>query len=1050
MTERMRHFSKLFLALVLFAFCLALPTSASAQTITTGTISGTVVDQQGGTLPGVSIVAVHTPTGTSYDGVANSDGRFTLLNVRVGGPYAITARLAGFTDESLAGVVVALGEDRAVKLTLKLANVTETVQVLAETRVIDPTRAGAGANIPNVVKEVLPTISRSIYDIARISPFFNSLGGDGGDGASVISVAGSSFRYNTLQIDGALNNDLFGLSGSAGTPGGAMETQPIAFDAIQEIQLVVSPYDVRQGGFAGGGINAITKSGSNAFHGSGFYFGRNQKWVGKGAGDRAIAAFSEQQGGGSLGGKLVTNRIFFFGATDSYRRQRPVGVSVGGSGAQFAASAAVVEQYLLALKNIWGYDIGSSATSEFSRTTNNDKVFGRLDFNLARRHQLTVRHNFINALNDVGTPSTTLYKTPDNYYRFVDKTRSSVAQLNSAFSKGVNELRVVYTTVRDHREPQPFESKPFPQVNVTLATGVTIQSGREQFSGANELDQDILEVTDSFTAVKGNHSLTLGTSNQFFDFRNFFIRDNFGSYTFSSLQNFVLGQAQQFDHSFSATGNPKQAAAFRVRQLSAYAGDQWRMRSNLTITLGVRFDAAQLPDKPSANPLAVSLLDHRTDIVPNDRLWSPRFGFNYDVFSDGSNQVRGGIGIFGGRPPYVWLSNQFGNTGVDFRRIGATFNTANRIPFVTNAAGQPKTVTGATAGAFSNEIDFLDPDFKYPSVYRGNLAIDRKLPWGLYATAEFVGSRTINDIKYQNYNYTNSVTLVGVGGRPFYVKRFAQLSDAILLTNTHQGYNWTASLEVRRPFRDGWYFASAYAYNEAKTLTDGTSDQAASNWGNVYTPGDPNNPPLARSNFAVGHRITASAAREFTLIKNTAATLSVFYSGQSGRPYTLAFGRDANGDGRGTNDLLYIPASATDGGFTYTGGNYNDLLTFIQADGCLKDFIGRTIARNACRAPWTNTLDGRVALALPFRKVKVEVTLDAINLINLIDSKSGLFKYASFNQITAIQPTPASVTAIAPFTGYNLTGLNATTFTKFQRDDLRSRWQLQLGGRISF
>ncbi len=1048
MIEQMRHLVKLLLLFVGLAF---LPAAvAAAQTVTTGTLSGTVLDQQGGTLPGAAVVAVHTPTGTSYAGITNGNGRFTLLNVRVGGPYAITAKLAGFKDESLKDVTVALGEDRSVKITLKLATVTETVQVVAETPQIDPTRAGAGANIPNMVKEVLPTIQRSIYDIARVNPLFNATGSGAGDGASVVSVAGASFRYNSLQIDGALNNDLFGLAGSAGTPGGAMETQPIAFDAIQEIQLVVSPYDVRQGGFAGGGINAITKSGSNAFHGSGFYFGRNQKWVGKGADNRAIATFNEKQGGGSLGGKLVTNRVFFFGATDSFRRQRPVGVSVGGSGVQYSGSTALVDQYLAILKNTHGYDPGVDSKAEVSRTTNNDKVFGRLDFNLGRRNQLTVRHNFVNALSDIGTPSATFYKTPDNYYRFVDKTRSSVAQLNSTFGKGVNELRVAYTTVRDRREPQPFETKAFPQVTVTLATGVTIQSGREQFSAANELDQDILEITDSYTVVKGGHTLTLGTSNQFFDFRNLFIRDNFGSYNFSSLANFAAGQAQQFDYSFSATSNPKQAAAFGVRQWSAYAGDQWRVRANLTITLGVRFEAPQFPDVPTANPIAQQFFDHRTDLVPNGMLWSPRFGFNYDLKGDGANQIRGGAGIFGGRPPYVWISNQFGNTGVDFTRIGATFNTANRIPFVTNAANQPKTVTGATAGSFSNEIDILDPDFEYPSIYRGNLAWDRKLPWGLYGTAEFVGSRTINDIKYQNYNYTNSVTLIGVGGRPFYIKRYAQFSDAILLTNTHQGYNWTASLEIRRPFTDGWYFSSGYSYNDARTLMDGTSDQAASNWGNVYTPGDPNNPPLARSNFAVGHRITLSAAREFRLIKDTRATASVFYSGQSGRPYTLAFGRDVNGDGRGTNDLLYIPASATDGNFTYTGGTYNDLLTFVQADDCLKQFVGQTIPRNACRAPWTNTLDGRVAIALPFKKFKAEITLDAINLINLLDNKGGQFKYAAFNEITAVQPTPTSVTAIAPFTGYNLTALNATTFTKFQRDDLRSRWQLQLGGRISF
>lgn len=1049
MIERMRHFVKLLS--IVSVLCLAIAASAAAQTITTGSISGTVIDPQGAVLPGATVVAVHTPTGTSYESVADGNGRFSMLNVRVGGPYVVTGTLAGFKAQVIPNVTVALGEDKTLQIKLELAAVTETVQVRAEALPIDTARAGAGTNIPNVMKETLPTIQRSLYDIARVSPFFNAAAGGAGDGATVVSVAGSSFRYNSLQIDGALNNDLFGLSGSAGTPGGAMETQPIAFDAIQEIQLVVSPYDVRQGGFAGGGINAITKSGTNSFHGAAFFFGRNQKWVGGGADKQPIAKFSEKQGGGSLGGRLVTNRAFFFGASDSFRRQRPVGVSVGGSGVQYGGSAALVDQYLAILKNVYGYDPGPNPKGEFSRTTDNDKFFGRLDFNLGRGNQLTVRHNFVNALSDIGTPSDKFYKTPDNYYRFVDKTRSSVAQLNSSFGKGVNELRVAYTTVRDHREPQPFEARPFPQVNVTLSTGFTIQSGREQFSTANELDQDILEVTDSYTVVKGAHALTFGTSNQFFDFRNLFIRDNFGSYSFSSLENFAAGLAQRYDYSYSATSNPKQAAAFSVRHWSGYIGDQWRMRPNVTVTLGIRFDAPQFPDKPTRNPIAEEFLDHHTDVVPTDQLWTPRVGFNYDLHSDGTEQVRGGVGIFGGRPPYVWISNQYGNTGIDFSRVGASFNTANKIPFVSDPTKQATVVTGATAGSFTNEIDMIDPDFKYPSVWRGNLAWDRKLPWlGLYGTAEVVMSRTINDIKYQNYNYTNSVTLVGLDGRPFYIKRNNALSDAILLTNTHLGKNWTASYEVRRPFKDGWFMSSSYSYNDSQTVMDGTSDQAASNWGNVYTNGDPNNVPLARSNFAVGHRITFTAAREVALAKNMMATFSVYYAGQSGRPYTLAFGRDVNGDSRGTNDLLYIPASATDGNFTYTGGTYDDLLKFVQADRCLKGYIGATIPRNACRAPWTNTLDGRVAVALPFKKVKAEITLDAINLLNLVHRTWGQFKYASFNEITVINPVPTSVTATSPFRGYDLSGLTSSSFTKFLRDDLRSRWQLQLGGRISF
>ena len=276
-------------------------------------------------------------------------------------------------------------------------------------------------------------------------------------------------------------------------------------------------------------------------------------------------------------------------------------------------------------------------------------------------------------------------------------------------------------------------------------------------------------------------------------------------------------------------------------------------------------------------------------------------------------QIRGGVGMFTGRPAYVWISNQFANTGIEFTRIGAAFNANNRIPFVSDPLNQPKTVTGATAGSFANEIDVIDPDFKYPSIVRGNLGYDRQLPCGLVGAAEFVWSKTLDDIKYQNLNFAKIPGVTGSGGRPFFARQVATLSDVILLENTSEGYNWNLSYEVRRPFRNGLFFSGAYSYGVAKSIMDGTSDQAASNWGNVYIPGDPNNPPLATSNFDPVHRIDALGVRtRSTVGKGFLATLSAFYSGQSGRPYTLTTNRDVNGDNRGTNDLLYIPASPTE------------------------------------------------------------------------------------------------------------------------------------------
>ena len=1018
---------------------------AAAQTVTTGTISGVVSDAQGGVLPGATVVAMHTPTGTRYETVTEADGHFVFLNVRAGGPYAVTISMSGFKDETLNDIQVGLGEEKQLKFTLQLASLTETVEVTGEASPIDTSRAGTGANISTDVKDALPTISRSIPDIVRINPLFNSQGGGAGDSASVVSVAGTSFRYNSLQIDGAANQDLFGLASSAGAPGGTAETQPISLDAIQEIQLVVSPYDVRQGGFAGGGINAITKSGTNELHGTAFFFGRNQDWVGKGVQDRKVSTFKDKQGGGSIGGPIVRNRAFFFGTVDYGRKSRPTGVSVAGSGQQFG-NEALVDQFLNILQTKYGYTPGPDPKGEFTRATDNDKYFVRGDFNLSSAHQLTVRHNYITGLNDIGSPSTTFFKMPDNYYRYVSNTNSTVGQLNSMFGRGVNELRVTYTRVRDHRET-PFEQPPFPQVRVTVAPGRDVVAGREQFSTRNAIDQDIVELNDAFTMIRGKHTITIGTHNEFLKLRNLFIRDNFGTYSFSSLANFQAGLAQQFDYSFSATSDPVQSARFKVSQYGFYAGDQWRTRPKMTVTYGLRVDAPQFPDKPRANPLSEQLFGFKTDVVPSGVQWSPRVGVNYDLRGDGREQVRGGLGMFTGRPAYVWISNQFSNTGLDFTRIGASFNANNRIPFVADPSNQPTRVTGATAGAFANEIDLIDPDFTYPSILRGNLGYDRELFFGFLGTAELVWSKTLEDIKYQNLNYQPHPTASGPGGRPFFVRQVSSLSDVIFLENTSKGYNWNLSFQARRPFRNGFSVDGSYSYGVSKSIMDGTSDQAASNWGNVYVPGNPNDPPLAVSNFDAGHRVTLTAMYDIPMGKGLKTTISAFYSGQSGRPFTLTTNRDVNGDNRGTNDLLYIPGSPTE--LTFAGGTYDDFIRFIQADACLADFVGQIIPRNACRAPWQNTLDARINVQLPYRRVRTEITLDVLNLVNLIDSKSGLYEYMSFGQLTLFQPIN-TVTATSPLQGYNIGALTAPTFQKFLRDDLRSRWQVQLGARLRF
>jgi hypothetical protein len=1007
------------------------------QTVTTGTISGIVADPQGGVLPGVTVTAVHQPTGTTYESVTDAEGRYTMLNVRVGGPYQVSAQLGGFRERQIGDIQVALGAEADVDFELQLATVTETVTVTAETLLIDPARAGTASNVSREALENLPTVGRSLFDFARVSPHFTPIALN--NDPNSISVAGQNNRYNNVQIDGAVNNDVFGLAAS-GTPGGQTETEPVSLDAIQELQLVVSPYDVRQGMFAGGGINAITRSGTNDFQGTGYYFGRNQNLVGEGPTGTEIAQFSSHEFGASLGGPVVRNRAFFFGNVEFGRRETPSGISMNSTGQTFGLTDEAT-RFLDILRTRYGYDPGG--TEEFIRDTRNNKVFVRGDVNLATGHQLTVRHNFIDGLNDIANQITqTRYTFPDNIYQFRNETNSTVAQLNSTFGRSFNELRFTYQRGRDRRTGQPDENRPFPQVDVRVGGGTRfLRAGRESFSAANELDQDVWELTNDFTTVRGNHTITLGTHNEFFDFRNLFIRDAFGNYTFSSLDMLEQGLAQSYDFSYSTTADPRQSAEFGVRQLGFYAGDQWRPGDRLTVTYGVRLDLPTFPDEPTENPDAQTLFGFSTSTVPNQQLWSPRFGASYALNEGRSEQVRAGVGLFSGRTPYVWLSNQYGNTGIEFQRVRATENAANRIPFIADPNAQPRTITGASGAVSRNEVDVIDPDYSFPSLLRGNVAYDREIFGGWVGTVELLLSKTVKDIKYENLNLTQSGTRPD--GRPLFAFRPNQYGDVILLTNTSQGHSWTLTFEGRRNFRSGWFANASYMFGQAWSIMDGTSSQAASNWGNAYTPGDPNNLPLARSNFDPGHRVNLALAREFRFF-GTGATASVFYSGQSGRPYSLNFGSDANGDARTTNDLLYIPASAEE--VAFTNGTFEQFMAFINSEECYSDYIGRIHERNACRAPWINTLDFHVGVNVPTGgRTRTELTFDLSNLTNLFNRENGQLEYANFNDILV-----ANYSVVGGRPTYNIGSLVSPTFTRYLRDDLKSRWQGKFGVRVRF
>jgi len=1036
------------LALVL----LAMP--ASAQNLTTGALNGVVTDATGGVLPGVSVVATHTPTGTKYDAITGADGRYEIPNVRVG-PYSVTATLSGFKDQTQPGVTVVLGERSTVDLKLAISTMAEIVTVTAQAELVDTSNAGTGSNIPQQEIQVLPTIDRSITDVARTNPLFNPTT-LGSNGAQALSVAGQHNRYNNMQIDGAVNNDLFGLA-DTGTPGGQTGTQPISFDALAEMQLVVTSYDVRQGGFAGGGLNVVTKSGSNAFSGTGYIFARNQNLIGTipsiatvatPATDTKIGPFTDRQGGFSVGGPIMQNKAFFFANVDLGRRNTPSGFSLSGtSGQQWnLVDVPLVQQALSIFQNTYGFNPGG--LDEFSRPNNSDKFFVRTDFNLSQRNQLIVRANYINGLAYNGTPTTTGYLMPDRYFSIQDKTLSMVGQLNSTFSNNAyNEFRITYQRERNVRGDQPGYAA-FPSTEVDFPDGTNITLGTETSSQANKLNQDIVELNDDITWVKGKHTITVGTHNEFFHFYNLFIQNFFGTYRFSSVANLQAGLAQSFSHNFSNDpSNPQLAADFGVQQFGVYAGDQWRAAPNFTVTYGVRFDAPHFPEVPHANPLAVADFGLRTDIAPAPKMWSPRIGFNWDLShgSDNRQQVRGGIGSYAGRTPYVWLSNNYGNTGVDFTALSVAFNANNKIPFIANPNAQPTTIAGGAAG--SQTINMIDPNYKYPQLLRGNIAYDRALGiWGLVSTTEFVWSKTLNNILYQDLNYKQIGT--APDGRFTYAKVDTSINDAVLLTNTHQGDSETIVFKVERPFRKGFLASGSYLYNRARSVSDGGAFVALSSWRDQYITQDANNPTLAPSNYQTGSRVVLTASVPVPLPMGLSSTASFFYNGQSGQQYSLVFNGDANGDTTTFNDIAFIPSDPSQ--VVLKNGTWDQLDAYLSGDPAAKNVRGTVPNRNAGTSPWSNRLDFHYAVNVPAGKhTKAEATFDILNMLNLMNKNWGWVFFPNFNS-----PTTLRYGGIDAATCKEIIDLSTITSTSFAgtstRDDLRSRWSAQWGLRLRF
>lgn len=1066
---------------LLMAVAMLFSTVMMAQGVTTASVNGQVLDADNMPLPGANVVAVHTPSGSTYGAATDFDGYYRISNMRTGGPYKITISFVGYKEYSSSNVYLQLGESR--RISVNLSEDSNVLQEVVVTAIADGTfdsgKTGADTRVSQRQVSTLPSISRNISDFARLTPQAKVTGDD------VISIAGQNNRYNAIYIDGAVNNDVFGLAGN-GTNGGQTGVSPISLDAIESFQINVAPFDVRQSGFAGGSISAITKSGTNTTEGSVYGFLRNQDLAGKtpldlvgSNGERnKLADFTAKTYGVRAGGSLIKDKLFYF---VNYERQdnetpQPFDITTY-RGDERAAQLQTLSDYLL---TNFGYDAGGYANNASSLVS--DKLIAKIDWNINDNNKLSLKHSYVKAVQlDAASSNTGSINFSNRAINFESITNSTALELNSKLgNKFSNNLVIGYTTVNDDRGPQGAS---FPSVTIQGAAGTAINFGSEPFSTANLLEQKVLTFTDNFEIYSGKHTITIGTNNEFTSAYNVFFRQNFGDYRFSNLTDFLNNaRPNRYQYGYSLLGgtgdNSQGAADFNIFQLGVYVQDEVNMSDNFKLTAGVRVDVPYWEEglaNDDFNTRSIPLLEAAgkdlrgakvgQPIDPSAHI-SPRIGFNWDVKNNKSTQVRGGLGIFTSRIPLVWPGAAYNNNGVT---TGYTQVTGSTTPFfnadISNQFANPAPGSGTIGG----QVDLFAKDFKLPQVFKTNIAIDQKLPGGFVFSADFIWNDNITALAYENINLRGpQFTTSGAGARPNYgyAKVDTRYTDIYLGYNTGAGNSYNASGTLSKNFitdKLDIRTAATYSYGKANGILDGTSSQNSSQWRNLETVNGSNRPDLSISDFSPGSRIISNMTLEYKWTNNIKTKLGLFYEGAEGAPFSYVYnGSGLLSDTSSFSALIYVPATqaeallvdATINSVAVTAAEqWAQLDAFIESDSYLRTRRGQFAERNASRSDWTHIVDLKFAQEFGFnigKKVhKLEFTADIFNFTNLLNKEWGVRTFTNFNQVQLLNFTGFQPDGRTP--RYTFDQRSTSTTNVVDDSGLQSsRWQMQVGLRYSF
>ena len=1062
---------------IVAALCVTLTplVAARAQGVTTGAVSGRVLDEAGMPVARAAISVVNMATGAASRAAAARDGRYLVQGLEVGGPYSVTVRHPGFVSQMRDGQMLTLSQNLTLDFRLQRQTIIlGTVAVTTETDpIMSADRTGAATVVSDSALRRLPSLNRTFTDFVVLSPEVS----DAGPG---LSGAGVNNRLNSIQIDGASENDLFGL-GDTGQPGGQARGKSIGLEAVREYQVLLAPYDVRQGNFGGLLVNAVTRGGTNELHGSAFFTTRSEG-LGRNIDYVRDQEYRQTQFGFSIGGPIVRDRVHFFVAPEFQRRYEPaVGPYLGQTAQGFPAASADVDRFTSLLG---GYGIAAGSAGPASNANPLRNIFARIDFAPSVNTRLVVRHNYGRAEDDVLARDASLIRLTSNSHAFTSVKGSTVAQLYTSFERGAgNELIVGYNRIRDRRSAAVLA--PQVQVDVPSLTGGTVRlrAGAENSSQGTEVDQDVVEITDNFTIPLGRHRLTVGTKNEFYRIRNLFAQNAYGVWEFSSLDSLASGNAARYQAGVGL-GGPIDAR-FDAAELGLYVQDRWQMTDRFVLTGGLRLDVPLMFDKPEANPSVLAQYGRRTEEIPSGNVQlSPRIGFNWDRSGGRREQIRGGLGVFVGRPAFVWIGNAFQNAGTGLAQL--TCVATGAVPRFTQAtadAPPDECANGATAAA-TGDIALLSSNLRFPQFARASVAYDRRFGNAWVASLEAMYTRAMSTFFYTNRALAGSQGLDRNGRIVYGTIGTTGVASPLLLgnrrnvidvQNASKDYSYSVTAGLNRRFANWFEAHASYTYEQARDIQSLTSSTATSNWrfGRAIS-GDQYSQNLDRSRFELPHRLVAFGT--FTLTTRT--DVSLIYLGRSGSNYDFVYAGsgglgDLNADGAQGNDLIYIPADvARDTEIRFSGvspipGADNSpvaqaqriaeqrsaLERFVTSTECLTRQRGRIMTRNSCRSPWTNTVNVSVRQALPaIRGQSFSVQLDVFNFLNLLNKDWGQ------------QPLPPLGGGSIPLlthvgqTAGQLTGPSGSqgVFTfdpamdKYDRRHVGSAYQMQLGMRYGF